>query len=122
MGFSRLALLVPTVVGFVLLVARMVTSLGLGAAAGAVKKPVELMVPTVALPPATPPTDHVKAPVAEPSIVALNCCVSPARTVAEAGVTVTPVPGSGSPPPGIPPTVAHPAMTSTEIAKTRASM
>jgi hypothetical protein len=53
---------------------------GTGRTAGAVYRPVESIVPTVAFPFATPFTDHVKVRLLDPETEALNCCVEPART------------------------------------------
>jgi hypothetical protein len=55
---------------------------------GAVYRPLLVMVPTVELPPATPFTSQVAA-VLVPLTIALNCCVLPAVTLAEVGVTLT---------------------------------
>jgi hypothetical protein len=71
-------------------VAAMVIEAGLGRAAGAVYKPVALILPTVVSPPAIPFTDHVTDWSITFLTLALNCCVSPARTFAVAGETVTP--------------------------------
>ncbi len=74
------------------LVAVTVMALLLGRVAGAVYWPgvVELlMVPVVALPPTTPLTDQVTAVMVVPVTVAVNCSMSPARTVGAEGETVT---------------------------------
>src|SRR6266404_8207408 len=47
------------------------------------------MVPSAALPPATPFTDHVTAVLVVPVTVAVNGCVSPRRTLTDDGVTET---------------------------------
>ena len=61
-----------------------------GTLAGAVYWPVVLIVPSVALPPATPFTDHVTAVFDVPLTVAVNCVAgSPGRAVAVAGVSAT---------------------------------
>lgn len=57
-------------------------------AAGAVYSPLELMVPVVALPPATPSTDHAKDAPVTPGMEAVNCCVADGSTVVVAGETV----------------------------------
>jgi len=58
----------------------------LPACAGALYKPLALMVPTVALPPVTLSTDQVTAALEKPWIVALNCCVPEGATIAVDGV------------------------------------
>lgn len=55
---------------------------------GAVYKPEAEMVPTVALPPATPSTDQVTAVLEDPGSVAVNCCVPAGATVAVVGETM----------------------------------
>jgi hypothetical protein len=65
----------PMAVGLAALVACTVTVAGLGIAAGAVYNPEAEIVPTVALPPATPPTLHVTAVLLELVTVAANCLV-----------------------------------------------
>ncbi len=47
---------------------------GEGIALGAVHKPLDEIVPAVALPPATPPTNHVTLLFDVPVTVAWNCC------------------------------------------------
>src|SRR5713226_8179809 len=54
------------------------------------------MVPTVALPPETPLTDQVTFGLLRPLTVAVNCCESPSRTGAPAGVTVTRIEPTGT--------------------------
>ena len=61
-----------------------------GTLPGAVIRPVELIVPTVELPPATPATDQVTAVFDVPVTAAVNCIAgSPGRTLAVAGLTDT---------------------------------
>jgi hypothetical protein len=57
--------------------------------AGAVYNPLVEIVPTVAFPPATPFTVHATAVFADPATVAVNCCVFPKLTVADAGDGLT---------------------------------
>jgi hypothetical protein len=68
---------------------------------GAVYSPLVLIVPTVALPPATPFTCQVTAVFVVPVTVAVNWSVAPGLTVEEAPVTVTVICGGtdGYPPP-----------------------
>jgi hypothetical protein len=55
---------------------------------GAVYRPVELMVPITASPPASPLTAHFTAVLVEPVTIAVNCCVVPPATFAVVGETV----------------------------------
>ena len=66
-----------------------VTVVVLCTAAGAVYRPELEIVPTVALPPATPFTCQVTAVLLVFCTVALNCWVPPAATVADVGEIVT---------------------------------
>src|SRR5947207_2873719 len=66
-----------------------VTAAGFGTTAGAVYRPELDIVPTVALPPLTPLTCQVTAVLLVFCTVAVNCCVPPAPTVADAGEIVT---------------------------------
>src|SRR5437764_207988 len=66
-----------------------VTAAGFGTTAGAVYRPELDIVPTVALPPLTPFTCQVTAVLLVFCTVAVNCCVPPAPTVADAGEIVT---------------------------------
>ncbi len=88
-GFSSEIMLLPERVLSETEVASMLTEAGLGRAVGAVYTPVALILPTVASPPAVPFTDHVTDWSITFLMLALNCCVSPERTLAVAGVTVT---------------------------------
>src|SRR5689334_18051051 len=72
---------VPVVVLSAWLVAVIVTDCSTGMLAGAVYRPVELIVPAVAA--------HVTAVLAEFSTVVANCCVWLPNSVAAGGVTVT---------------------------------
>src|SRR5256885_3430194 len=65
------------------------TVAGFGTTAGAVYRPKLDIVPTVALPPVTPLTCQVTAVLLVFCTVAVNCCVPPAPTVADAGEIVT---------------------------------
>ena len=58
-GFSSVSALLPVIVVSVTLVAVIVSVFGEGTVAGALYRPVLLIVPDAALPPATPFTDHV---------------------------------------------------------------
>src|SRR5207253_142898 len=64
-----------------------------GSVRGAMYRPVAEMVPTVGLPPAYQFTCQLPAVLTLPvrCTVAVNCCHCPTNTVAELGVTVTPV-------------------------------
>jgi hypothetical protein len=74
------------------LIARTVTVLFAGTAAGAVYMPDALIVPVAELPPVTPFTCQVTAVFDVPDTVALKDCVAPARTLALAGDTFTVMP------------------------------
>lgn len=52
-------------------------------------------VPTVALPPVTPFTDHVTTVLDVPVTEAVNCCVVPIMTFEEDGATLTVIDGGG---------------------------
>jgi hypothetical protein len=89
--FSVTALL-PVLAGSTVSVALTVMVLGAGGNSGAVYMPVELMVPSVAFPPAMPFTNHPNVG-REPSFAfAANCCVVSPGRVALAGVTMTEYP------------------------------
>lgn len=60
-----------------------------GAAYAAVSPPLDVIVPTAELPPATPFTSQVTPVFELPVTVASNCCVPPSAMVALAGSTVT---------------------------------
>ena len=100
-GFSTVTLLLPFNAVFAALVAVTLIGLGEGSAVGAVYKPALVIWPTPELPPATPLTAHVtdwliEAPaVPVAATVAENCWVAPARTLAAAGLTLTPFEGFG---------------------------
>jgi len=78
-----------------------VTTLGVGGTPGAVKRPVALMVPTVALPPAMPSTDQVTALFVVPLTEAVNCTVWLITGEAVEGEMITEGTGNrpGAPPP-----------------------
>jgi hypothetical protein len=65
------------------------------AAPGAVYRPVLVIVPVAALPPATPFTSHVTAVFDALAMLAVNCCGPPGATFAEAGETEIVIGGSG---------------------------
>src|SRR5271154_7031883 len=80
----------------------MVTAFWEGGNSGAVKRPVALMVPVEALPPATPFTAQARAGM-EPSLaVAVNCCVPVPRTEALDGLTERAACGVGGELPTLP--------------------
>ena len=91
-GFSSVNALVPVFVVSATLVAVTVIVFAIGKFTGAVYNPVASIVPVVALPPATAFTDHVTLVFAFPVTAAANAWVTPARTAAVAGVTVTTTP------------------------------
>ena len=64
---------------------------GIGTVAGATYRPLVLITPTTASPPAMPFTLQVTVPAA-PVTVAVNVCAAPVRTDADAGLTVTETP------------------------------
>ena len=66
-----------------------VTAAGLGTAPGAVYRPELEIVPTVALPPVIAFTCQVTVVLLVFSTVAVNCCVPPTATVADAGEIIT---------------------------------
>jgi hypothetical protein len=70
---------------FATLVAVIVTASGVVTVVGAVYNPDELIVPA----PVAGLIDQVTLVFVLPTTVAVNCCVPPAFTLAEAGVTVT---------------------------------
>src|SRR4051794_15096808 len=71
------------------LVAATVTVAGLGAAFGAVYKPLAEIVPRVLLPPATPLTDQFTAVLLDPVTLAVKLWVPFVKTVADEGETLT---------------------------------
>jgi hypothetical protein len=76
------------------MVAFTVTVFGFGNVPGGRYSPFALIVPTVELPPDIPLTVQVNAAFMSPVTVAENCCGSPTRTLAVAGVIVTAGPDS----------------------------
>jgi len=66
-----------------------VTAAGLGTAPGAVYRPELEIVPIVALPPVIAFTCQVTVVLLVFSTVAVNCCVPPTATVADAGEIIT---------------------------------
>ena len=78
----------PKMAGFMPEIALMTTTGLLGAALGAVKRPALVMVPSVAPPPVTPFTCHVRVSLGMLE-VALNCWVAYGSRVTLAGVTTT---------------------------------
>src|SRR5271155_3726219 len=93
-GLSNVNVLVPWTPASLLSAASTDTTLLAGLAgrlAGAVYWPVELITPTVELPPVIPFTDHVSAVCDVPVTVAVNCNAgSPGRTLAISGLSATP--------------------------------
>src|SRR6185437_2888281 len=79
----------PDLVASAWLVAVTVSCAGEGTAAGAVKLPLESIVPSVELPPATPLTLQMTAVLLSPVTLAAKFWVAPRSTVAVAGLTVT---------------------------------
>ena len=79
----------PVMVESAALTAAIFTVDGDGAAEGAVYRPELEILPAVALPPVTPFTDQVTPVLEVPVTVAENCCVFPACTEADVGVTET---------------------------------
>ena len=71
--------------GLATLAARTTTLGGFGMTAGAVYKPVAEIVPTAALPPATPLTFQVTDVFALPLTVEVNCCVAAGASVTVVG-------------------------------------
>ena len=102
--------LVPVCVVSAALVAVSVIVFGVGRVAGAVYMPFASIVPSVALPPAVEFTDQVTLLFVLPLTVAANASFAPARIVAVAGVTVTPLvpPSGGSVEPSLPRFVPRP--------------
>ena len=93
--FSTVSALVPVIVVSVVLVAVTVSVFGLGKLAGALYSPALVIVPSDALPPATPFTDQVTVwfrippPLDVPLTVAVNCWVVATDTLAVTGLTAT---------------------------------
>ena len=105
-GFASVAAVFPDLVLSAVSTAVIVMVFGVGGNSGAVYRPVALIVPSDALPPATPFTDHVSVGF-EPSLVfTVNCCCVNPATVGFVGVTVI-VKGSGPPPPPLPPAAVN---------------
>ncbi len=77
------------------LVAFIVTVAGFGTRAGAVYNPLEEIIPTVLLPPATSFTLQVTAVLPVPVTLALNCCVAPTVKLAVVGAIVIETLGGG---------------------------
>ena len=69
--------------------ALMLTVGGLGADAGAVYQPVEVIVPQAAPEHPVPEIDHVTAVLVDPDTEAENCCDAPVATCTDAGDTLT---------------------------------
>jgi hypothetical protein len=94
-GFSNVTLLLPLAFESAAAVPRIVIELGLGSAAGATYFPDASIVPTVALPPAVPFTDHCTAWFVLPETVAVKVCEDPVRMLAVPGTTVTEIAETG---------------------------
>ena len=92
-GFCNVMVALADAVLSAALVAVIVTELGFGIAAGDLYLPVESMVPTVEFPPATPLTVQLTAVFVLFATVAVRLSVSPMRTFAVPGATVTLVAG-----------------------------
>ena len=89
-GFSRVTALEAVFVMSAVSAAAIVRLVAAIGNSGAVYKPAALIVPRLALPPATPFTDHVTAGAAlDPPSIALNVCVSPPRRSALTGETAS---------------------------------
>src|SRR5882672_7710979 len=86
-----------------------------GTVAGAVYRPLALIVPTVALPPGTVFTCHVTVVFVAFVTVAVNCCIRPVTTVAVFGETVTVTAGGAD---TVTATEADLVVSATEIAVT----
>lgn len=111
-GFHSMTLLVPLALESAAERAATVIVLGFGRVAGAVYRPDALIVPVVALPPATPFTDQLTAVCVVPVTVAEKNCVAPARTFAALGATLTVIGGGG---------VVFDFVTPAQLTKTRIS-
>lgn len=88
-GFHSVTLLVPLAAEFAAAVALMLIVLEVGRLAGAVYIPAAVIVPVLALPPATPFTNQFTVWSDAPVTVALKGCAAPARTFAEPGRMLT---------------------------------
>jgi hypothetical protein len=97
-GFSNVMELLPVTLPSAELTAVTVTVPAPAMFAGAVYMPVELIVPVVALPFATPFTCQLTAVFVAPETAALKDCAAPARTLTVAGesTTETPAPAGGA--------------------------
>lgn len=80
-GFTRIAEAVALRVESATLTALIATVLGVGGTVGAVYRPDEVTVPTVASPPGPSFTDHVTLASVEPLTAARNCTLSVVTTV-----------------------------------------
>ena len=89
-----LTVAVPLEEALATLVAPMVTLAGVGMAEGAVYKPPAEIVPSAALPPASPFTLQFTAVFAELVTVALNCCIADGARVIAPGATLTVIGGA----------------------------
>jgi len=89
----------PKSAGFAAETAVTVTVAGLGMELGAVYNPLVLIVPAVELPPVAPFTCQDTAVFVVPVTVSKNCLDWPGLTVADAGVTMTVICGTGVFPP-----------------------
>ena len=88
-GFSNVTLLLPLAFSSVVAVPRIVIELGLGSVAGATYFPVASIVPTEAVPPTVPFTDHFTVWFVLPETKAVKICEDPARILAVPGTTLT---------------------------------
>jgi len=101
---ATVAVVLPLTLGVAVLVAVMVTCAGLGIVDGDVYRPVVVTVPTIELPPTTPPALQLTLlefnACVEPSLkvpVAVNCWVAVRATEGDAGVTAIEVSVGGLP-------------------------
>jgi hypothetical protein len=94
-GFSNVTLLLPLAFASAAAVPRIVIELGLGSVAGAVYFPLASIVPTEALPPTVPFTDHCTAWFVLPETIAVKVCEDPVRRLAVPGTTLTEIAATG---------------------------
>ena len=95
MSLAIVAMTVADLLASATLVAVICAAVDVGRSAGAVYTPVALIVPVVAVPPATPLTLQVTLVLLELVTVATNACEAPSTTDALPGVTETLMAGGG---------------------------
>ena len=93
--FNNVTLLLPLAFASAAAVPRIVIELGLGSVAGATYFPAASIVPTEALPPTVPFTDHCTVWFVLPETIAVKVCEEPVRMLAVPGTTLTEIAATG---------------------------